>query len=106
MSYTILKTILDNNIKIDCQGAEIPILKGSVSILERTDFIILEIPLFGQYNEGVPNFLEHIQFMDSIGFIPYDIIDNHYIHGFNIQIDMLFINKKHEFNTTISQILS
>jgi len=61
-------------IKIDCQGAEIPILRGATSILEKTDFIILEIPLFGQYNEGVPNFLEHIQFMDSIGFNSYDII--------------------------------
>ena len=76
-------------IKIDCQGAEIPILQGASDILDRTDFIILEMPLFGQYNEGVPNFLEHIQYMDSIGFISYDIIDMHYINGFNMQIDML-----------------
>ena len=33
------------------------------------------MPLFGQYNEGVPNFLEHIKFMDSIGFITFDIVD-------------------------------
>jgi len=92
-------------IKIDCQGAEIPILKGSGSILERTDFIILEIPLFGQYNECVPNFLEHISFMNKIGFNPYDIIDNHYINGFNMQIDMLFINKYHKFNTLVNDLL-
>lgn len=92
-------------IKIDCQGAEIPILKGSNSILKKTDFILIEMPLFGQYNEGVPNFLEHINFMDSIGFIPYDIISNHYIHGFNMQIDMLFINKNHIFNTTVNENL-
>ena len=55
-------------IKIDCQGAEIPILKGSTSILEKTDFIILEIPLFGQYNEGVSNFLEHITFIITHSF--------------------------------------
>ena len=55
-------------IKIDCQGAEISILKGASSILEKTDFILLEIPLFGQYNDGIPNFLEHIQYMNSIGF--------------------------------------
>jgi len=105
--------ILNNNlfkesknilIKIDCQGAEIPILIGSSSILEKTDFIILEIPLFGQYNEGVPNFLEHIAFMDSIGFIPYDIIDNHYLNNFNIQVDVLFINTNHEFNNIINDI--
>jgi len=89
-------------IKIDCQGAEIPILKGATSILEKTDFILLEIPLFGQYNEGVPNFLEHIQYMNSIGFIAYDILENHYINQFNMQIDMLFINKHHEFNRIIN----
>ena len=106
--------ILQNNIlqeskniliKIDCQGAEIPILKGSTSILEKTDFVILEIPLFGSYNEGVPNFLEHIAFMNSIGFITYDIIDNHYHNNFNMQVDVLFINKNHEFNNIVNELL-
>jgi FkbM family methyltransferase len=106
--------ILQNNIlgdaknifiKIDCQGAEIPILKGATSILERTDFIILEMPLFGQYNEGVPNFLQHISFMDSIGFIIYDIIDTHYINMFNMQVDVLFINKNHIFNKLVNELL-
>lgn len=92
-------------IKIDCQGSEIPILKGSTSILSRTDFILLEIPLFGVYNEGVPNFLEHIKFMDSIGFVAYDILEHHYINNFNMQIDMLFINKTHSFNITVNEKL-
>ena len=106
--------ILQNNIlhdskniliKIDCQGAEISILKGSTSILEKTDFIVLEIPLFGQYNEGVPTFLEHIEFMNSIGFNIYDIVDNHYINNFNMQVDVLFINKNHIFNKTVNELL-
>jgi len=92
-------------IKIDCQGAEIPILKGATAILQKTHFILLEIPLFGQYNEGVPTFLEHIQYMDSIGFIPYDIADHHYIKGFNIQIDMMFISKSHVLNKTVAKEL-
>jgi FkbM family methyltransferase len=92
-------------IKIDCQGAEIPILKGASSILDKTDFIVMEMPLFGQYNEGVPTFLEHIQFMDSIGFVPYDIADTHIINGFNMQVDMLFIHKKHPFNKTVNELL-
>ena len=66
MSYPLNAILQEQNIvseskniliKIDCQGAEIPILKGASTILDRTDFIILEIPLFGQYNTGVPNFL-------------------------------------------------
>ena len=92
-------------IKIDCQGAEIPILKGSSSILDKTDFIILEMPLFGQFNEGVPNFLEHISFMNDIGFTTYDIIENHYINNFNMQVDVLFINKNHEFNSIVNELI-
>lgn len=99
--HNILQESKNILIKIDCQGAEIPILKGSTSILEKTDFIILELPLFGQYNEGVPTFLEHIEFMNSIGFIPYDMLENHYIRGFNLQVDMLFINKHHDFNNRV-----
>lgn len=108
-THVLQNNILQNSenilIKIDCQGAEIPILKGATNILNKTDFIILEIPLFGQYNEGVPTFLEHIKFMEEIGFVPYDIVDNHYINTFNMQIDMLFINKTHRFNKIVNEIL-
>ena len=113
-SIDLNSLILQNNIlqdsknifiKIDCQGAEIPILKGATNILNKTDFILLEIPLFGIYNEGVPNFLEHIKFMDSIGFIPYDLIDNHYINNFNMQVDIIFINKNHNFNNIVNKLL-
>ena len=92
-------------IKIDCQGAEIPILKGCSSILEKTDFIIVELPLFGQYNESVPNFLEHITFMNSIGFIPYEVLDAIYINNFNMQVNVTFINKNHKFNNIVNEIL-
>jgi hypothetical protein len=106
---SVLDTMIDAGdledvlIKIDCQGAEIPILKGATEIIKKTDFIILEIPFFGQYNEGVPNFLEHIQYMDSIGFIPYDISDMHHLANFTIQVDIMFINKKHRFNQLVQQ---
>lgn len=92
-------------IKIDCQGAEIPILKGSTDIYNKVDFIILELPLFGQYNENVPTFLEHIKFMDEIGFIPYEFLESHYANNFNMQIDLLFINKNHQFNRIVQDLL-
>jgi len=63
------------------------------------------MPLFGQYNEGVPSFLEHVDFMNKIGFVSFDILENHYINGFNMQVDMLFINKNHPFNTIVNQLL-
>jgi FkbM family methyltransferase len=97
--YNIIENKKNILIKIDCQGAELPIIKGATDILIKTDFIILEMPLFGQYNEGVPTFLEHIQYMDSIGFIPYDIAESHIVNGFNRQVDMIFISKTHVFNT-------
>jgi FkbM family methyltransferase len=105
IKHNILQDSKNIFIKIDCQGAEIPILKGATSILEKTDFILLEIPLFGQYNEGVPTFLDHISFMNDIGFITYDIIENHYINGFNMQVDILFINKNHKFNNIVNELL-
>jgi len=104
LQNNILQDAKNIFIKIDCQGAEIPILKGATSILSRTDFIILEVPLFGQYNLNVPNFLEHIQFMDSIGFVVYDIVEEHYVNEFNMQIDILFINKNHMFNTVVNEL--
>ena len=92
-------------IKIDCQGAEIPILKGASEILLKTDFIVMELPLFGVYNEGVASFGDHIRYMESIGFLPYDVVESHYMNGFNMQIDMLFINKNHSFNTRVNELL-
>jgi FkbM family methyltransferase len=98
--FTDVKNVL---IKIDCQGAEIPILQGASNILQKTDFIILELPLFGQYNHGVKTFLEHIQFMDSIGFLPYNFLENHKIYGYSMQVDMMFINKHHVFNDKVKE---
>jgi FkbM family methyltransferase len=92
-------------IKIDCQGAEIPILQGASEILNKTDFIVMEMPLFGVYNEGVASFGDHIKYMESIGFVPYDVLESHYMNGFNMQIDMLFINKNHVFNSHVNELL-
>ena len=93
-------------IKIDCQGAEIPILKGATTLLKNVSFIVMELPFFGQYNKDVPSFLEHLSFMDSIGYIPYDIADMHYINGFNMQLDLIFIKKTHPFNKTVQDLLN
>jgi len=106
-SYTRNSGILNGmeNIfmKIDCQGAEIPIIRGSKNVLEKTDFILMEVPLFGNYNEGVSTFSEHVNFMESVGFVPYDFAGDHYMNGFNMQVDMLFINKKHPWNKEVNE---
>ncbi len=113
---TTLNNLIENNVidishynnifvKIDCQGAEIPILRGASQLLTKCNFILLEIPFFGVYNENVPTFLEHIQFMDSIGYVPYDIYENHYINGFNMQVDVMFIKKSDPLNHIVNELL-
>ena len=100
-----IKSMNNVFIKIDCQGAEIPILKGAGDVINKTNFILLEMPFFGQYNSGVATFLEHISYMDSIGFVPFDICEHHRINNFLMQIDILFINKSHELNNTVQKRL-
>ena len=35
----------------------------------------------GQYNIGVPDFYEHIKYMNEIGFKVFDIIEMHRVQG-------------------------
>jgi FkbM family methyltransferase len=92
--------------KLDTQGSELDILLGASEYIHLVDFIILEMPLFGEYNKKAPKFKDYINMMDLMGFIPYDILENHlYCNTFNIQIDMLFINKHHELNKLFPEIL-
>ena len=61
----------------------------------------------GQYNTNVPNFLEHIKYLDSLGFVPFDIIELHYsgTGKILIQIDIIFINKNSSINTDVQNII-
>jgi len=95
---TTLKKLLGSDtfdlIKIDTQGSEIPIMKGGIDLIKRAKVVIAEFPFYGQYNAGVPSFAKHVEFMESIGFMPYDIIQLHQINvdGIFPQLDMLFFN--------------
>ena len=81
-------------IKIDCQGAEISILKGGKNLIKNTEFIIMEMPFFGQYNTNVLSFSEHINFMEANNFVVFDILEQHVRDGkLLFQIDIIFINK-------------
>ena len=93
-------------LKLDTQGAELPILKGAgPELLAKTDFILLELPFFGQYNEGVPTFLEHLQYLDQIGFVPFDLLEQHYIQNYLLQVDILFIAKGHPLRDQVQTAL-
>jgi len=92
-------------IKIDCQGAEIPILKGGKRLIEKASVIILEVPFMGEYNIGAPNFYEHINFMENIGYRVFDIVELHRVDNILIQIDIIFIKKGHDFEKKVDLII-
>ena len=67
-------------IKIDTQGSELDIIRGGLSTVQKSSYIIMEVSIL-QYNEGAPLFDEVIEYMSSIGFT------NHEIIGENIWMD-------------------
>jgi FkbM family methyltransferase len=100
------KQMIFDLIKIDCQGAEISILKGGKKLVTDATVIILEIPFVGQYNDGAPNFLEHIQYMNDIGFIPFDIVEHHYIDNIMVQVDIAFIKNQNSILSSVQNKIS
>ena len=93
-------------IKIDCQGAELPILRGGRRLAQNADVIIMELPFMGRYNEGVATFAEHIAYMDSIGFAPFDISERHEAAGVLFQVDVVFLNKTHAVNAHAQSLIN
>jgi len=96
VDYLVRKFNLPNPdfIKIDTQGSEIDILKGSKSILKNTKLVYLECPIIN-LNIGAPDLKKYIQYLYSINFYPYDICQVHHYQKRLIQIDIIFINKKY-----------
>ncbi len=59
-------------IKIDTQGYELEILKGAEKTMQQAEFILLEVSLIDIY-ENCPMVAEIMAFMQSKGFVLYDI---------------------------------
>ena len=98
-------------IKIDTQGAEIPILKGGKETVRNNEIIIMEVPFVGAYNENVPGFLEHIRYLEEIGYAPLEIVDQHIIRKgdydyFALQLDLAFIRKGHRILAEQQDLIS
>ena len=109
-STTTLDLVFNKNevfelIKIDCQGAEIPILKGGNRLVQKASVIILEVPFMGEYNIGAPNFYEHINYMENIGYRVFDIVELHRVDNILIQIDIIFIKQGHDFENKVDIII-
>lgn len=81
-------------LKIDAQGYELEILKGSMNTLPAFDAILLEIAVI-EINKGAPLFHEVTAFMDRIGFAACEILELHRrpLDRALSQLDILFVRK-------------
>lgn len=80
-TYTLDEVVEDINkkydiIKIDTQGSELDIVKGGLKTVQNCSYLIMEVPTL-QYNEGSPLFDEIVEYMNTIGFSDYEIIEEH-----------------------------
>ena len=103
---TTLDTIWASNefegpvlIKLDVQGAELDVLKGSVNLLQSTEVLIVETNLFESF-EGSPLFIDHVNYMYNKGFVVYDIIGGGYSEssrrlGF---VDLVYVRKDSSYH--------
>jgi FkbM family methyltransferase len=80
-------------LKIDTQGSEIDILKGGKKILKRCKVILLECPIIS-YNKGAPNLNEYVNYLNLIGFLPFEVGEIHHINNVFVQIDIFFLKKE------------
>jgi FkbM family methyltransferase len=81
-------------IKIDVQGAELDVLSGAKEVLDKTEYVILEVSLF-QFVKGGPQLYDVVTFMKSCGFVVYDMFGHHYrlLDGAMAQIDIAFVKE-------------
>ena len=81
-------------LKIDSQGYELEILKGSSRLLQKTSSVLLEISII-EINEGAPLLHEVVAFMASHGFLACEIMELHrrpFDQALN-QLDFLFVRE-------------
>jgi len=93
-------------LKIDVQGSELDVLKGSINTLTRVKSILVECSI-SEYNEGGARIMSIITYLKGKGFYPNEIIGEHWLEkgkkvkgkevkGMN-QLDILFTHdKEHE----------
>ena len=81
---------IPNLIKIDTQGSELDILNGAQLIIDKVDFIYIELPII-RYNEGAPNISEYLEFFRSKNYVPIDIFEIHRAENILLQIDIMFV---------------
>jgi FkbM family methyltransferase len=81
-------------IKLDVQGAELDVLRGSEQVLENSEYVVVESSLFQFFKNG-PQLTEVLLFMQDRGFVVYDLLDPQYrpLDGAMSQMDLAFVKE-------------
>lgn len=84
-------------VKIDTQGSELDILKGSPKTFACTPVVLFEMSLL-RYNQNAPLAIDMMSYMHQLGYDLYDIVERHAIDMpggdvIELQIDGLFVRK-------------
>jgi FkbM family methyltransferase len=83
-------------LKTDCQGADLPILKGGKKFLSRCDVVIVEVSMYRFWGAHQADFWEVVSFMNRRGFAVYDFLGGLFrpSDGALGQIDVVFVKKE------------
>jgi hypothetical protein len=81
-------------IKIDVQGFELEVLRGSFGCLGKSDLLIVETSFFHPLGER-PSFYRTIELMEAYGYGIYDLVDLKYFSGDGAlgQVDICFVRE-------------
>ena len=75
-------------LKIDVDGHEMSVLRGSENVLELASIVVIEAPL---NRKELPYFFERSSYLISKGFYLMDIVDLAYYDGILWQADLIFV---------------
>jgi FkbM family methyltransferase len=85
-------------LKMDVQGAELKVLEGAPSTLERAEIVMMEASVF-EALIGAPGLAEVIAYMNDKGYVVYDIPCRLYrpLDGALSQVDLIFVKRNGRF---------
>jgi FkbM family methyltransferase len=89
-------------VKLDVEGAEIDVLHGAASTLEKTEVVIAETAVLPKFKGG-PELADLVAVMHAYGFSVFDIVAgvNHHETQFLYQVDLIFVKHTAPFRQPV-----
>lgn len=82
-------------LKMDVQGAEMEVLRGSDNVLRLTEMLVLEVLLFDIFQGNNPQLFDIVAYLKSKGFVAWDMFGMGYrpLDQALCQVDMVFVKE-------------